>query len=157
MEFIQLLVLIDHIQDISQLELCGLCNFLLLFRSNQLVVIFLIIIHGTADLILIFKNFNFSVFTPKHQSECRFRFESLVNTFMKVVHVECLLTQEVLDVILELFLVFFIFPLFHCLHKLSLGQREQHSSLANKGLLKIRVLEGKEETLCLEPQINHFV
>jgi hypothetical protein len=66
METRQLLIFCYHILNIRNLELSGLCNFPLLRCRDTLIIIFLFIVHCTTYFILVFKNFDLSVFTPDH-------------------------------------------------------------------------------------------
>ena len=105
-EILKLIVFLEDILHISDLHRSSLSDFFLLFIVEQFFrVIFLVVIHGRAYLVLSLEHLDLSVFTPDHQLECRLLLQTVQHTFLKIVHSESVLRQKVFDIVLESFFV----------------------------------------------------
>ena len=101
--------------------MCGLSDLALLVSVDlRLWVVLLIIVHGGAYLVLSLEYLDLGVLAPDHQLEGRLLLETVHHALMKVMHSECVLRQEVLDIILESLAVLLLLAILKGFHKRAL-------------------------------------
>lgn len=130
MELQQLLVLLEDVLHIADLHLSGLCDFLL-FLGCELAsgISLLIIVHSSADLVLALKDLDLGIFTPDHELEGALLLKTVEHSLMEIMDVEGVFAQEVLDILLESLLLFFVLALLHRLHEGALLELCQEHAL----------------------------
>ena len=91
-EVLKLIVFLEDILHISDLHRSSLSDFFLLFIVEQFFrVIFLVVIHGRAYLVLSLEHLDFCVFTPDHQLESRLLLQTVHHTLLEIMHCESVL------------------------------------------------------------------
>ena len=78
MEVFQLIELLKHVINVTELHTGRLGHLRLQFLIPVNALHLLVVEHGRANLILLFEDFNLGVFAPDHDLQCRFALETVL-------------------------------------------------------------------------------
>ena len=117
-EILKLIVFLEDVLNIRDLHWGGFSDLFLLFIVEQFFgIVFLVVIHGRAYFVLTLEHLDLSVLAPYHQLECGLLLQTVQHTLLEIVNGECVLWQEVFDIVLESFFVWFFLAFLHRLHE----------------------------------------